>query len=92
MRMILPCIVNTSVRILVARDIMIYRWSILEDDISGRGGREVMVLISEWNTDKLQNIDLNNPYLHQEPLGLLARGSVVDFTSLVTLGMLLSDI
>lgn len=45
-----------------------------------------MVLISEWNTDKIQMIDLNNPYLHQEPLGLLERGSVVDFTSLATIG------
>lgn len=61
-----------------------FRWSILDTDISGRGGREVMVLISEWNTDQMQMIDLNNPYLHHEPFGLFKMGKIV--TSLATLG------
>jgi len=35
--------------------------------------------------DKMHMIDLNNPYLHEEPLGLLEFDSLSDFVTLSTL-------
>jgi len=54
--------------------------------LTGRGGREVIVLISEWDCDTIQMVDLNHPFLHQERFGLLDVEKLIDFTSIATIG------
>ncbi|XP_067936126.1 kelch-like protein 9 [Watersipora subatra] len=63
-----------------------HKWSISNEELSGRGGREVLFLVSEWNANSVTLIDLNHPHVHSEEFGLLDQNSLADFTSLVACG------